>query len=144
MDSEYILSDKEFVVLKSSIKVHNIGFLLSFSLALDEVQEFEVSLSEELVFEEHMFLFLGDFIDLTEPIHVQLSDKALNFLVSKVGGQDNVLHFFLILDVDLKTIPSPADNILELLFVKYGVELENEVWNLLGTKLFKISVTIHV
>lgn len=74
----------------------------------------EVALSEKLIFEEHVLFFFSDFVDLAEPVHVELTYETFNFFVSEVGWQDDILHLFLVFDVNFRTIDSPADDVLEL------------------------------
>ena len=126
------------------VRVRSVGFLLSFSFSSDEMKELKVAFAEEFVFEEHVFLFLGDFVDLPEPVHVELPDEALDLLVPEVGGKNDILHFFVILDVHLTAIGSPADDVLELLFLENNVELEDEVGNFLVSELFKIDGSVHL
>lgn len=79
-----------------------------------------------------MLPFLPDLIDLTKSVHVELPNEALDLLVPKVDGQDEILHFFLILDFDLKPVAGPTDHVLELRVLEDVVEFDDKVRNLSG------------
>ena len=49
-----------------------------------------------------------------EAIHVELSDKAIDFLMPEVSGQDYLLKFDDILDNELKAIVGPVYYLLVL------------------------------
>lgn len=91
-----------------------------------------------------MFFFLRDFIDFSKSVHIKLSDEAFNLLVPKIGWQDNILHFLVILDMDFTAIASPRDDVLELLFLEDDVEFENEVRYFFVSKLLKIDSCLHL
>jgi hypothetical protein len=91
-----------------------------------------------------MMLFLVEFVDLAEPVHVQLSDERFDLPVPEIHRQHLVFKSLGVLDVNLAVVLTPAYDVFELVFlnkrlpyIEDAVDLHYELWNggLRGGKL---------
>lgn len=64
-----------------------------------------------------MVFFFVEFVDLAEPVHVELPDERLNLPMAEVNGQHLVLKGLWIFNMDFGTVLAPTYNILELVFL---------------------------
>ena len=99
-----------------------------------------------------MVLFFLDLWHLAELVHVQLSDKRRQVLVTKIMWQHLFLKLFRILDEDLLfIIPSQVLAVLFFLtnpmcYLENMVELKDELWDalLVGFDLWEETVHGHL
>jgi hypothetical protein len=56
-------------------------------------------------------------VDLTEPVHVQLSNERLYFIVTEKQRKDRLLQSLLILNKNLTVVLTPTYNVLKFIFL---------------------------
>lgn len=53
-------------------------------------------------------------LDLVEPVHVELPDKAVDFIVAEIARKDHFFKLLAVFDDKLKPVRGPVDDLLIL------------------------------
>lgn len=76
-----------------------------------------VALFEMFVLEVQMVAVPVHLVDLTEPVHIELSDERFDLVVPEEHRQHDLLQFLLVLYKDFVIGLAPADDLLVLIFL---------------------------